>query len=176
MHVAESLRFPDRAARPLAGRDVIRLALAVQQVHRDLRELLGRAALQEQHLVVLRYRQQLAQVGLGLGGDADELLAAMAHLHHAHAGAMPVEHLVAGTRKDFLGQHRGTGAEIEDTGHQWIVGPDGSLGAAGGVSPSEEPLPPLPPPLPSTSSRSTMRSIPASFSPSPRLMSVTPCV
>ena len=40
-----------------------------------------------------RDREQLAQVGLRLGGDRHELLAAVAHLHDAHAAAAPVEHL-----------------------------------------------------------------------------------
>ena len=44
--------------------------------------------------VVRGHREQLAQVGLGLGrGSALNSQAAMAHLHHAHAAAVPVEHL-----------------------------------------------------------------------------------
>src|SRR6185436_1913385 len=146
-----------------------------QQVHRDLRELQRRAALQEQHLVVVRDRQELAQVLFRLRRDRHEFLAAMAHLHHAHAGAAPVEHFVAGARQDFLGQDRRPRAEIKNSGHQWRVGPSGA-GSAGGSTAS--PVPPLPPfpPLPSSSSRSRIRSTPASFSPSDSAISVTPCV
>src|SRR5438128_4147699 len=169
VHVAEALRLLDRLLRPFAGRDVIRFSLAVQQIHRHLGELQRRAALKEQHLVVLRYREQLAQILLGFGSDADELLAAMAHLHHRHAAAVPVEDLVAGAGKDFGGEHRRPRAEIENTGHQCTVGG----GASGGGSSSwESPLPPLPLPR----SRSSMRSRPASFSPASSEISVTPCV
>ena len=38
----------------------------------------------------------------------------MAHLHHRHAAAVPVEHLGGGRAQHGLGQHGGTGAEIED--------------------------------------------------------------
>src|SRR5437016_11190877 len=171
VHVTEGLRFPDCLLRPFAGRHVVGLALAAQQVHRHLRELQGRAALQEQQLVVLRHGEQLAQVALGVGGDADEFLAAMAHLHHAHAAAVPVEHLVARAREHLGGKHCRPGAEIEDARHQCTVGPEGAGGSSGAASPS--PSPPLP--LPS-SSRSSILSRPASFSPSLREISVTPCV
>ena len=48
--------------------------------------MLGRAALQEQHGVVVRHRHQRAQVRLGLRGHRDESLAAMGLLHHRGAG------------------------------------------------------------------------------------------
>eukprot|EP00983_Pelagomonas_calceolata_P000955 33630-Pelagomonas_calceolata.AAC.3 len=47
--------------------------------------------LQEQDFVVGGDVQQLAQILLGLGRDAHELLAAMAHLHDAHTGALVVD-------------------------------------------------------------------------------------
>src|SRR5437773_1684227 len=173
VHVAEALRLLDRLLRPFAGRDVIGCALAVQQIHRHLGELQRRAALEEQHPVVLRYREQLAQILLGFGSYADELLAAMAHLHHRHAAAVPVEDLVAGAGKDFGGEHRRPRAEIENTGHQCTVG-GGASGGGGRSSCGVSPLPPLPLPLPR--SRSSMRSRPASFSPASSEISVTPCV
>ena len=52
-------------------------------------------ALQEQHLVIPRNREQFAQVGLGLRVNRDEFLATVAHFHHRHAGTMPIQHFVA---------------------------------------------------------------------------------
>jgi len=50
------------------------------------------ATLHEQDLEVGGHLQQGAEVQLGLLMDGDDLLAAMAHLHHAHAAAVPVGH------------------------------------------------------------------------------------
>ena len=36
------------------------------------------------------------------------------HLHHAHAGAVPVEHFRRSRAEDFFGKHGGARAEIED--------------------------------------------------------------
>ena len=58
--------------------------------------------LHEQDVKVFGNGQQFTQVGLRLFVDADELFGAMAHLHHAHATAMPVQHFTGG-----LGQHLG---------------------------------------------------------------------
>lgn len=52
------------------------------------RKLRRRAALHEEHLVVVRHLEQRAQVGLGGGGDAHEVLAAVRHLHDGHAAAL----------------------------------------------------------------------------------------
>ena len=37
-------------------------------------------------------------------GDGDEGLAAMAHFHHGHSAALPVEHLALSKSQYFLGQ------------------------------------------------------------------------
>jgi hypothetical protein len=66
------------------------------EVHRDDRVLAQAAALHEENAEICRHGEQAAQRGLGLPVDADELLAAVAHLHHAHARAVPVEHLLGG--------------------------------------------------------------------------------
>jgi hypothetical protein len=77
--------FLDRLLRPFAGVDVVGRSLAAQHVHRHDGVLADGAALHEQHLVVRRHGQQLAQQAFGLGMDGDELLAAVAHFHHRHA-------------------------------------------------------------------------------------------
>ena len=45
--------------------------------------------------------EQLTQIGHGFVPDLGEVLAAMAHFHHGHTGATPVQHFVSG-----LLQHR----------------------------------------------------------------------
>ena len=114
------LRFLDRLLRPFAGVDEVDHFAIAEQVHRHDRVFADRAALQEQHFVVVTDRHQLAQIGLGLVRDRNELGAAMAHLHHRHAAAVPVEHFCCGALQHFFREHRGSGAEIED-GHL-IVG------------------------------------------------------
>ncbi|WP_244220984.1 hypothetical protein [Paraburkholderia aromaticivorans] len=52
--------------------------------------------------------------------DRHELFAAMAHFHHAHATASPIEHFVGGLTQNLFGHGRGTGGEIEDT-HREIL-------------------------------------------------------
>ncbi len=85
--------FLDRLGAPGTGDDVVGGSLAAQQVHRHRRELAHGAALHEQHLVAGRHVEQLAQVLFGLGRNRHEILVAMAHFHHRHAAAVPVEQL-----------------------------------------------------------------------------------
>jgi hypothetical protein len=115
--LAEFLSFGDGLLRPLSGVQIVRFRLAAQQVHGNHGELAGRAALQEQHLVMGGDVEQFAQIGLGLFGDGDEFLAAMAHFHHRHAGTVPVEHLGLGLFQNRLGQHGGTRAKVIWTWH-----------------------------------------------------------
>ena len=61
---------------------------------------------------MVRNREQGPQIGLGRLRDRDELLAAMTHLHHGLAAAVPVVHLLGGLLEDLLGQDRRTGAEV----------------------------------------------------------------
>jgi hypothetical protein len=69
--------------------------LAPQQVHRHYANC-ALAPLQEQDLVVRRNPQQIAQICVRGLGNRHELFAAVAHLHHRHARALPVEHVLAG--------------------------------------------------------------------------------
>ena len=108
----------DRLLAPIAGEHEVSCGLPAQEVLRNDAELRRRAALHEQHLVVGRHAHHLAQILFGLLGDAHELLVAMAHLHHAHAGAAPVEQLLLHLLEDGFGQRGGAGAEVEDSGHR----------------------------------------------------------
>ncbi len=66
----------------------------------------------EQHGVVLRDLQQLAQIGLGLRDDGLELRPAVAHFHHAHAAAVPVEHLGRGLFQHLFRNGGRPGGEV----------------------------------------------------------------
>jgi hypothetical protein len=101
----------------LAGDDVVG-GRTRREIHRDLREMLGGAALQEQHLVVRRNRHQRAQVGFGFFGEGDEVLAAMADFHHRGARARPLEHFVAGLRQYGFRNRSGAGREVVGTAHK----------------------------------------------------------
>ncbi|MFB9128196.1 hypothetical protein ACFFYR_35395 [Paraburkholderia dipogonis] len=52
--------------------------------------------------------------------DRHEFFPAMAHLHHAHAAALPIEHFVGGLTQHFFGHGRGAGGEIKDA-HREIL-------------------------------------------------------
>ena len=79
VHGAIALGLADGLLGPGAGVDVVGPVTAAQQVHRDHGELGRGPALEEQDLVVVGDVEDLAQVGLGLGGDGHEVLAAVAH-------------------------------------------------------------------------------------------------
>ena len=112
VHIAEFLRFADRLLRPLTRIHVVRREFAAQQVQRNHRELLTGTALQEQHFVVGRYAHQLAQIGFGLRLYAHVFLAAMRHLHHRHAAAVPVGQFFLRLLQNFFGQNCRTRAEV----------------------------------------------------------------
>jgi hypothetical protein len=87
--------------------------LAAQQVDRNHLELRRGTTLQEQHLVVGRNAHQFAQVGFGLGGDAHELLAAVAHFHDRSAAAVPIEHFVGGLLENLFGKAAGPALKLK---------------------------------------------------------------
>ena len=76
-----------------------------------------RAALQEQHLVIVRDLQQVAQILLGLVDDLLISLGAVAHFHNRHSGALVIEHFVRGFAQNLLGQHRRAGGKVIHTVH-----------------------------------------------------------
>ncbi len=92
----DDLRLGERLLAPRAGHDVVGAAALGEEVHRDLREQLRRATLEEEHLVRRGHGEELAQERDRLVVDRLVLLAAVAVLHHGHAGAGEVQELVAG--------------------------------------------------------------------------------
>ena len=80
MDVAELDRFLVSVVCEVAGEGIICLA-GLEQVHRDRCELGRSAALQEQHLVVVRDREHTAKSRFSLGNDAVIYLGSVTHLH-----------------------------------------------------------------------------------------------
>ena len=80
MDVAELDRFLVSVVCEVAGEGIICLA-GLEQVHRDRCELGRSAALQEQHLVVVRDGENTAQSRFSLGDDAVIYLGSVTHLH-----------------------------------------------------------------------------------------------
>ena len=103
------LRYDETPAREKAARisEVLRDAAYEADVYKR----------QEQDLEVRGDGQQLAQQGFGFGRNANELLAAVAHFHHAHAAAVPVQHFGGCLAQHGFGQRSRAGAEVEDAGH-----------------------------------------------------------
>jgi len=111
--LAIALRLGDGLPGPVAGIDVVDHAVRRRQVHWYDRKLRRGAALHEQHPVVGRNGQQLAQVRFGLGRAGKKSLAAVAELHHGSTVAAPVEQLIAGLLQDFSRQRGRTRGEIK---------------------------------------------------------------
>ena len=111
-HVAIFLRLDQRAVGEIAAVDVIRALPRAQQIQRDGRELSGRAALQQQHLVVGRNVHQLAYqrdrfvkyFGIHPG--------AMAHFHYGHAAFAIAQHFARCGLQRFLRHGGRPGCEI----------------------------------------------------------------
>ena len=105
LHLAVLLRLLDGLFRPGAGLHIARNAV-FHQVHGDHGELDGAAALDKQHLVVVRDAHQLPQVRLRLVPNLLERLGPVTHLHHAHPAAAVVHHLGRNLLQNLLWHHR----------------------------------------------------------------------
>ena len=105
--------------RPGTGQDEIRFLCRphAQQVHRDDRILGGGAALHEHHRIIIRHAEQRPQILLSLGAYLHELASPVAHFHHGHAAAMPIQHFSRGLRQNRLGKRGGTGRKIPGSRH-----------------------------------------------------------
>ena len=119
VHACKARRFLGRLARPGAGVDEVdhRVWAATGQVEGHDGVLPEPPTLLEQDLVIGRHVQQLAQINHRLAVDAGKFGTTVAHLHHRHAAAMPVEHVVRGLLEHLFRQYGGAGREIEDLGH-----------------------------------------------------------
>ena len=104
----------------VAGHKIIRRA-GGHKVQRYHRKLLGRAALEKAHLIIVGNVQYPAHGGLGVGDDLVKPFTAVAHLHHAHAGAVVVQQLCLCGFQNSLRQHRRAGAEIVNSSHLYFL-------------------------------------------------------
>src|SRR5690606_15510509 len=102
----------DRGAAPVPAHNVVDALAGIGEVEGDQRLLRGRATGREQHRVIVRHGQQLAQVGLGLPRDGQELRAAVADLDHRCTGVAPLEHVGLCLAQDRFGQCGRTGTEV----------------------------------------------------------------
>ncbi|KAJ8440260.1 hypothetical protein Cgig2_001595 [Carnegiea gigantea] len=76
---------------------------------------LGRgAALEEENGVIIGNGQKGTQICLSFLDNGSEFLPTVAHLHDTHPGAMPVEELRLGFKKNIFRQDGGAGSEVED--------------------------------------------------------------
>ena len=122
--------FACRFQRPLTGEKVVGLAGIAHQIQRYDRIFGQRSALHEEHLVIRRNREQLAQIGDRASLQGHEVLAAMTHFHHRHAGALPVEHFIGCLAQHRLWNQRRARGKVEDlAGHCGL--PDAGASASG---------------------------------------------
>ncbi|MNF88173.1 hypothetical protein D3C84_706600 [compost metagenome] len=110
--VAVATGLLDALLRPDAGVDIVGDAVFRQQIERNLGELLAGAALQKQHFIVGGNAEQIAQILFGLCRNGHVVIAAVAHLHHRQALAVPVEEFRLGALQNSFGKRGRAGAEI----------------------------------------------------------------
>ena len=116
---AEPAGFLERLLAPASGH---------HKIHRPaLREVQGNdgvlgqsATLHEQDFEVVRHRQKFTQISLGMLVNGDELLAPVAHFHHAHAAAVPVQHFGSRFHQNLLRHGSRSGGEIKGSNHHFF--------------------------------------------------------
>jgi len=94
---------------PRAGENEIGGIARSQERHRDHRELERRAALQKEHLELVRYGKDLPEERDGFVVHALVDLAAVAHLDKRHAAALEIDQLLRRLLKRRERQHGRTG-------------------------------------------------------------------
>ena len=100
-----------------AGDDVVGALAFAEQVHRDHRELLAGAALQQQDLVVVGHGEQLAHQRQRLLVHSVVGLATMAVLDDAHARTLEVEKLALRALESGQRKCRRACVEVHYSGH-----------------------------------------------------------
>ena len=111
--LAELLRFLDRLLRPFSGVDVI--GASPCRAAGSSAPWRTAASRRPAGTAPCSWRESPAvRAGrLRPGLDGDVLLAAMAHLHHRHAAAVPVEHLLGGLPSTASGRTAGPALKLK---------------------------------------------------------------
>ena len=107
---AEEFGFFEGVFRPSAGVEISGFAL--KEVIRNVAELRGGSAAEEDDTVVFGQLQQLGHEGTGFVDDGLEVGTAVADLHEGEIHSVEIEAGVCGGADDFLGKNGGAGAEI----------------------------------------------------------------
>ncbi len=97
---------------PLAADEIIRAG--VQEIHRDEREQLRCAALEEDHIVRVAQAEELFAARDRLVVDGFKFLAAMADFGDAKSFALIIQQRGGGFLQNLGWQHRRTGTEIKN--------------------------------------------------------------
>jgi len=135
--LGEFLGLLEGLVAPGAGDDIIDGVGGGTEVERDGGELGGGAALEEEDGIFRRDLEEGTEIGLGFFDDGLEFLAAVAHLHDAHAGSAPDVELRLGAAEDGLREGGGPSGEVEDAllgpglGREGVMGLN--LGRGGGA-------------------------------------------
>mmetsp|Transcript_889 Transcript_889/g.1216 ORF Transcript_889/g.1216 Transcript_889/m.1216 type:complete len:437 (-) Transcript_889:85-1395(-) len=115
VRLAELLALIEGLLRPGASDNVVNDVALLGKVKRNHRELSRGTTLKEENLVIEGDVQKLAKVSLSPLNNAVELLAAMAHLHDAHAAALPVNKISLSLLKNIHRKHCRASREVINT-------------------------------------------------------------
>ena len=113
----DELGLLEGLARPGALVRVVGDLSRAEEVHRDHRELLAAATLDEDDLVVIANAAEFLESGLRLGVNRRIILAAVGHLHHGHAGSLVIDEIVLDLLQDLERKRSGTRREVICTRH-----------------------------------------------------------
>ena len=109
-----SLGFGNGLFAPGAGLHIAGHAV-FHQVHGNHGKLHRTAALNEEHLIVIRNVHQRPQIGFCLRQDLLKYRRAVAHLHNAHTAAVIVQHFGGNLLQNGLRHHSRSGGKIINT-------------------------------------------------------------
>ena len=107
-------QFADGFGGPSAGMEDVNGFSGEAEIHRRHRELQAAAALDEDDGVVAGDPEKVAELLFRSGDDALKFRGTVAHLHHGHASAAPVEEFLADALEDGERKRSRTGVEVVD--------------------------------------------------------------
>ena len=96
------LRFLQRASGEITGNNIVSDFILISQIHRERCKYTTRAALQKQHLVVVRDVHDLSHVGFSSLDNIIEHFGSVTHLKNGHAGTFAVQEFCLCFEQDLL--------------------------------------------------------------------------